>query len=88
MAEISSTEWDSFLAQHPDHHILQTSPWGQLKTEFGWQVTRIAVLNCGAQLLVRQVFPGICFAYLPKGPVGADWNQLWPEIDAFCHRQH
>ena len=88
MAEISSTEWDSFLAQHPDHHILQTSPWGQLKTEFGWQVTRIAVKNCGAQILVRQVFPGIRFAYLPKGPVGADWDGLWPEIDAFCRRQH
>jgi lipid II:glycine glycyltransferase (peptidoglycan interpeptide bridge formation enzyme) len=88
MADLSLTEWDSFLAQHPDHHILQTSPWGQLKAEFGWKVTRIAVNHCGAQLLVRQVYPGIRFAYLPKGPVGADWEQLWPEINAYCRRQH
>ena len=26
-------------------------------------------------------------AYLPKGPVGADWAQLWPEIDAACRQR-
>lgn len=86
MAEISPREWDNFLAQHPNHHILQTSPWGQLKAEFGWQVRYIVAGGCGAQLLIRQILPGIRFAYIPKGPVGSNWDELWSEIDAVCQR--
>jgi len=86
MSELSPSEWDNFLTQFPNAHILQTSAWGQLKADFGWQVVRMAVQDCGAQILIKQVLPGIRFAYIPKGPVGVNWHQLWPEIDKFCNR--
>ena len=85
MAQINPSEWDKFLAQYPNSHILQTSAWGQLKAEFGWQVICVATRDCGAQLMIKQILPGVRFAYIPKGPVGINWSQLWPEIDAICH---
>jgi lipid II:glycine glycyltransferase (peptidoglycan interpeptide bridge formation enzyme) len=26
--------------------------------------------------------------YIPRGPAGCDWPQLWPEIDRLCKKQH
>jgi lipid II:glycine glycyltransferase (peptidoglycan interpeptide bridge formation enzyme) len=86
MAEISPIEWEQFLTYHPDAHILQTSTWGQLKAEFGWKVFHVIVQDCGAQILIKQIMPGILFAYIPKGPVGLGWDKLWPEIDTICRR--
>jgi peptidoglycan pentaglycine glycine transferase (the first glycine) len=86
MAEISPSEWEQFLTFYPDAHILQTSTWGQLKVEFGWQVFHVVVQDCGAQILIKQIMPGILFAYIPKGPVGLGWDNLWPEIDNLCRR--
>ena len=85
MAEISPTEWDTFISHFSNPHILQTSPWGQLKADFGWQLVHIASRDCGAQILIKRVLPGINFAYIPKGPIGINWDQLMPEIDAICH---
>lgn len=85
MAEISPIEWDAFISQFSNPHIMQTSPWGQLKADFGWQLVQIASRNCGAQILIKRILPGINFAYLPKGPVGEYWTQLMPEINAICH---
>jgi lipid II:glycine glycyltransferase (peptidoglycan interpeptide bridge formation enzyme) len=87
MAEISTTEWDSFVAQYPNPHILQTSAWGQLKADFGWEVVHVAAQDCGAQILIKHILRGIRFAYIPKGPVGTNWDPLWPEIDDICHRR-
>lgn len=87
MAEIKPSEWDNFLAQYPNAHILQTSTWGQLKAEFGWQVIYINSQSCGAQVLVKQFLPGVRFAYIPKGPVGVNWHALWPEIDKTCQQR-
>src|SRR4030066_1272780 len=84
MAEISPSEWEDFLARYPDPHLLQTSAWGQLKADFGWQVLHVAVPGCGAQILIKQILPGIRFAYIAKGPVGSDWDRLWAEIDTIC----
>jgi peptidoglycan pentaglycine glycine transferase (the first glycine) len=86
MAEINPSEWDSFLTNYPNSHILQSSEWGQLKADFGWKVTHVALPECGAQLLIKRVLPGIRFAYIPKGPVGSNWHHLLPEIDVVCHR--
>jgi lipid II:glycine glycyltransferase (peptidoglycan interpeptide bridge formation enzyme) len=86
MVEISSTEWDSFLSKFPNSHILQSTAWGKLKADFGWQVVYLASSDCGAQLLIKQILPGIRFAYIPKGPVGTDWQHLWPEVDELCQR--
>ena len=87
MAEINPSEWDNFLAQYPNSHILQTSAWGQLKADFGWQVICVVSRDCGAQLMIKQFLPGVRFAYIPKGPVGVNWSQLWPEIDAICQER-
>jgi len=86
MAEINPGEWDKFLSHYPDIHILQTAAWGNLKADFGWQVLHVISANSGAQLLVKKILPGVRFAYIPKGPVGVSWQQLWPEIDKVCRR--
>src|SRR4030042_6435461 len=84
MAEINLEEWDSFLAHYPNAHILQSPAWGQLKADFGWQVTHVVLPDCGAQLLIKQILPGIRFAYIPKGPVGINWHKLWSDMDELC----
>jgi peptidoglycan pentaglycine glycine transferase (the first glycine) len=81
-------EWDAFLYKHPNTHLLQTTAWGELKSAFGWSVERVIIGDCGAQILLRRISPGLTFAYLAKGPVGEAWDTLWPEIDAVCHRRH
>jgi len=47
MKEISTNlpqeTWNSFVAAHPQAHILQTAPWGDLKAAFGWEVQRLAL---------------------------------------------
>jgi len=88
MAVISPIEWDKFLSQFPDPHILQTSPWGRLKADFGWHLAFVASHECGAQILIKRILPGINFAYIPKGPVGQNWDQLWPDIDAICRARN
>jgi lipid II:glycine glycyltransferase (peptidoglycan interpeptide bridge formation enzyme) len=30
---------------------------------------------------------GIKFAYLPKGPIGEGWSDLWPEVDQLCRQR-
>jgi len=84
MAEISPIEWDTFISQFSNPHILQTTPWGQLKSDFGWKVMRLASKGCGVQILIRRILPGINFAYIPKGPIGLSNNEFWYEIDAIC----
>jgi peptidoglycan pentaglycine glycine transferase (the first glycine) len=87
MPELSSSEWDSFISQYPDIHLLQTSFWGEIKSVFGWSVSRLAVNDCGAQILFRHLPLGLSFAYIPKGPVGHLHDELLCEIDNCC-RQH
>jgi lipid II:glycine glycyltransferase (peptidoglycan interpeptide bridge formation enzyme) len=81
-------EWDAFLAQHPEAHLLQTTAWGDLKSSFGWTVERVVAGNTGAQILLRRMVPGMTLAYLAKGPVGETWDNLWPEIDAVCQHRY
>jgi peptidoglycan pentaglycine glycine transferase (the first glycine) len=87
MTTVTANEWDRFLLRYPDAHILQTSAWGTFKTAFGWQVERIVVGSAGAQILFRPLPLGFQFAYIPKGPVGSDWAELWPVIDRVCRRR-
>ena len=100
MPEITAHEWESFLNSYPDAHLLQTPECGELKASYGWWVTRVIVENvphkgepgmsqplaAGAQILFRRILPGFTFAYLPKGPIGTDWQALWPEVDKVCRR--
>jgi lipid II:glycine glycyltransferase (peptidoglycan interpeptide bridge formation enzyme) len=71
--------WDRFVAQRPDGHVLQTSPWGALKSQFGWSDTRVGLMRgdnlvAGAQILLRPLPAGVGqLAYVPKGPL-VDWS--------------
>ena len=76
-ATANKTEWSQFLEGFPDAHLLQTAAWGELKSAFGWQVSRVIAGGAGAQILFRPVGLGLSLAYIPKGPVGA-----WPDIDS------
>ncbi len=87
MTTLTRSEWDAFLTHHPQAHLLQTGEWGDLKIPFGWTPERVRVGESGAQILFRRLPLGLSIAYIPKGPLGTDWNLLWPEIDRIC-RQH
>jgi lipid II:glycine glycyltransferase (peptidoglycan interpeptide bridge formation enzyme) len=92
---ITASEWDAFVAAHPDGHILQTPAWADLKCAFGWSAARVGVrekghLVAGAQVLFRSLAFGLLtIAYLPKGPL-VDWNNtplvnfLFESLDTLC----
>ncbi|RCK76276.1 MAG: tRNA-dependent lipid II--amino acid ligase [Anaerolineae bacterium] len=63
-------QWDDFLAQFPNVHLLQSSAWGKVKEQFGWEVYHLFDQGWGAQVLVKNVLGGFRFGYIPKGPVG------------------
>jgi lipid II:glycine glycyltransferase (peptidoglycan interpeptide bridge formation enzyme) len=78
------SEWNKFIDDHPEAHLLQTGNWGELKTSFGWKAERVIGKNCGAQILFRSIPGGFSLGYIPKGPVGENWIDLLPEIDSLC----
>lgn len=86
MPIINSSEWDDFISGRPEIHLLQTSMWGNLKSQFGWKIARFSSGLSGAQVLIRQLPLGFQIAYIPKGPIGTNWSDLWPEIHAFCRK--
>jgi lipid II:glycine glycyltransferase (peptidoglycan interpeptide bridge formation enzyme) len=87
MPELNVAEWDAFLSRFPNAHILQSTAWGELKSAYGWEVHRLVAGNSGAQILFRRLSYGIKFAYIPKGPVGEDWDSLWIEVDRLCRQE-
>lgn len=97
MSLVSQIDWQSFLKIIPKVHLLQTAEWGELKANFGWKVHRVITRNTGAQILTRQILPGIKFAYIPKGPVGINWvdntsgRENWKmfvdEVDRICREE-
>ena len=76
---------DPFYSQTP--HLLQSPLWGQFKAEFGWEAEVFRSRDAWAQVLFRRLPLGLSIAYLPKGPVGLNWAQLWGQIDAACKRR-
>lgn len=87
MTNLTRHDWDAFLTRFPQAHLLQSGPWGDLKAPFGWTPERIQVKDCGAQVLFRRLPLGFTIAYIPKGPLGTDWNALWPEVDRLCRKR-
>jgi len=92
MPQVNAIEWDAFLTQYPNAHLLQTTGWGDLKAVFGWNVVRLVSGNTGnnnqnqykpvgVQILFRHLPLGFNLAYIPKGPIGNNWEVLIPEID-------
>jgi lipid II:glycine glycyltransferase (peptidoglycan interpeptide bridge formation enzyme) len=91
----SLSDWDAFLANYPDAHLLQTAEWGELKSAFGWKVERVVFSEIGVQILFHHLPLGFTFAYIPKGPVLASSSFLpssmltgfWSAVDRIC-RSH
>ena len=93
MPEVSLADWNSFLSNHPNAHLLQTGEWGELKSAFGWDPVRFVLDDgLGAQILFRRLPLGLALAYLPKpafsDPLFAVGNQLWVEMDKICKKMH
>lgn len=81
---IDSASWKKFIQQFSDPHLLQTSEWGELKNAFGWRASHLISGENGAQILFKDLPLGLSLAYIPKGPLGSDWQVLMPEIDRLC----
>ncbi len=81
------SEWDVFLQRHPEAHILQTTAWGELKSNYGWFYQPVQNSTCGALVLFRRLPLGLTLAYIPKGPVGSGWQGLWPVVDRVCRQR-
>ena len=88
MAILDAAQWGNFLADHPDAHVLQTPAWGELKAGFGWTPMRVQAGTAGAQILFRKLPLGLTVGYIPKGPVGSGWGEIWPEVEQVCRKQH
>jgi lipid II:glycine glycyltransferase (peptidoglycan interpeptide bridge formation enzyme) len=92
MPEVSLAHWNRFLEGNPDAHFLQTGEWGELKSAFGWEATRLIVDGFGAQVLFRRLALGLTVAYVPKsqtGPRGSDVSsRFWAELDTLCKNRH
>lgn len=87
MTLLNANQWDNFLKDYPQAHILQTSAWGMFKSSFGWKTRWVQSGAAGAQVLFYHLPLGFSVAYIPKGPVGETWGNLWPEIDALCQKE-
>jgi serine/alanine adding enzyme len=79
IVEPDATGWDTFTLRHAQGHLLQSSGWGTLKQQVGWQVQRVLVVGpagprAGAQLLLRRRL-GLSAAYVARGPLfGDSWE--------------
>ena len=79
---MNNNSQDSILSPH----LLQSPLWGQVKAGFGWKPEVFRSQTAQAQVLFRQLPLGLSLAYLPKGPVGKNWDSLWPQIDIACKK--
>lgn len=96
-------QWDAFVSEHPDGHLLQSWSWGELKAAAGWHPLRLALWDAEQQQIVAaaQVLRRSAsfvplrvghLAYIPKGPV-IDWTQsllceaFFLQLNALLRRQ-
>jgi len=98
---VQRSEWDAFVSEHAQGHLLQSWGWGELKASSGWYPIRLALWDgscmvAGAQVL-RKTAPHVPLrlghlAYIPKGPV-LDWEQgelceaFFTQLNAYLHAQ-
>ncbi len=88
---VSLSEWNKFLENHPNAHLLQMGEWGELKKDFGWKPVRFVLdRETGAQILFRRLPLGLTLGYMPK-PVGRrQWaegsEKFWHEVDLICKK--
>ena len=80
-------DWDRFCTAFDQTHLLQSASWGLFKSYYGWEPGYVSQAECGAQILFRKMPLGYTIAYIPKGPVGQNWQSLWQEVDALCRQK-
>jgi len=85
---LDNASWDELLQSYPEAHLLQTSSWAAFKEAFGWSAIRVQAEHCAAQILLRRLPLGLSIAYLPKGPLGTQWQELWLHVDTLCRNHH
>jgi len=101
MPEVSLSDWNKFLSNHPNAHLLQMGEWGELKSAFGWKPVRlISDDGAGAQILFRRLPLGLTLAYMPKPvdggrltvdrekPALSEVEGFWSEVDSVCKKHH
>jgi peptidoglycan pentaglycine glycine transferase (the first glycine) len=91
MPEVNLTDWNKFLDNYLNAHLLQMGEWGELKKDFGWKPARIIFdSQTGAQILFRRLPLGLTIGYLPKPVMGDKLqetsNEFWKEVDSVCKR--
>jgi lipid II:glycine glycyltransferase (peptidoglycan interpeptide bridge formation enzyme) len=85
ITEALRAEWDRFVDQHPQGHLLQSWEWGELKGRAGWAPLRLALWDAGQRQILagtqvlRRTAPHVPLrlghlAYIPKGLL-LDWSQ-------------
>ncbi len=76
----SPEEWDRFVVQHPQAHILQTSPWGDLKAGLGWEAERVGLAG---DVQVDHLADELCWAVRQdESPLCAGAQVLYRRLPA------
>lgn len=83
MPIVSLPEWNQYLQNRPDTHLLQTGEWGELKSAFGWKPVRVINGEDGVQILFRKLPLGFRVGYIPKAAVN---ERLLSEINDVCRK--
>jgi len=90
MPEVNLTDWNKFLENHSNTHLLQMGEWGELKKDFGWKPVRIINNEVSAQILFRRLPLGLTIGYMPKPVFSNQWSviseQFWKEADSICKK--
>jgi len=88
MPIVSLAEWNQYLQNYSNAHLLQTGEWGELKSAFGWEPVRLVSGNMRVQILFRKLPLGFTIGYIPKLAISfqqsVDNDRLWSEIDFVC----
>jgi peptidoglycan pentaglycine glycine transferase (the first glycine) len=82
--DLTDSEHDAFVRDHPNGHLMQTTPWGREKLHTGWTWRTVAVGRVGsdgghevtgAALILFRRLPRLpmALAYCPRGLV-VDWS--------------
>lgn len=95
MGILSAQEWQEFINDSPNAHILQTPAWGELKSHFGWTPYWLSRGDLGVQILFQKLPLGFQVAYIPRGPLSSsgsvinhpEWPGLLQELDELCTDQ-
>ncbi|HCK67184.1 MAG TPA: hypothetical protein DHW49_13050 [Anaerolineae bacterium] len=91
MTEVNLSEWNQFITNHPNPHLLQMGEWGELKKDFGWKPVRILSGSIGVQILFRKLPLRFTIGYLPKAfsnQQSAISLEFWNEVDLICRKNN